>query len=159
MVQLQKNLRRSTGFWLGLFILCFLVWLWVNSFFLRTTLSLPHPYPIFTIESGTILTEWDTGPGARIVANSHIVFRSRRIRWNPTSDMWFPDFYQWSDGEVHYSTSGGISISARFPKRVHEVRVALWMLVVSYVLIWWIGMMCWRSRQRRMQKKLNHLQK
>lgn len=157
----RKPLRRSVAFWSGLFVLSFLVWVWGDSFFHQTGMLVGGASPKrFLIKPGMLTVEWESSshPGfATPTVPPGIGFRRSKQQHRPPWNLWFPDFYGWSDGMRYFyppGTPGPVPGASSpppgvpgFPFRSYHVQVALWMPATAFLVIWGIGTGLWRKWQ------------
>jgi hypothetical protein len=149
MRRLKDGLFRSATFWLGLFTLCFLAWLWVDSVFYETTFGVGGRSPSsLTMVAGIVEAEWITD--YPLVPKTGIGWgRNKRKHINR---IWSPDFYGRYDGTVH---TGGTTATAGIPFRTYYVRLALWIPFVVFSIIWCIALRFSLKRRKRIQQALD----
>lgn len=145
----KDGLSKSATFWLGLFTLCFLAWLWVDSVFYETTLGFGGRSPSsLTMVAGIVEAEWITG--YPLVPKAGIGWgRNKKKHINM---IWSPDFYGWYNGTVHI---GRTTATAGIPIRTYYLRLALWIPFVVFTFIWCIALRFSLMRRKRIQQALD----
>jgi hypothetical protein len=153
---------------MGFVTFSFLLWILGDSFFHRTWIMLQRKPPNdpcrIVINPGRLQIQWNEGSWFASAPPPPSI-RSGFMR-SPQSgsghDLWFPDFYEWSDGRRSFDPPGtiwtpGAPVPAgrtSLPLRTYRITVALWMLPAAFLLIWVPILMLGRRRQRRIAAKL-----
>jgi hypothetical protein len=160
----MKPLRRSAIFWCGLFVLCFLMWLCVDSQWHRNGVvylrrPLGQRWELQT-HRGALRLHWDVGeyPAGYRIPGRLWPFHAWRHP-DPGGLDWFPDFYGWEDGRRFFSVTGMSHAelmellrdpSQGFPVRNYHVQVPIWALIVGFGVLWGL-LLGWRRRRHRME--------
>ena len=150
---MRRALHRSVGFWLGCFVLVFLLWVWVDSWKVETSLermwfieapaeidysvlSGPHTDEV-AVDSGRIIISWGRAViRDPLVRTSCFPFHAAREPAEPGGE-WFatPVVRRYEDGE-----------SLRAMVVAYRVVVPMWGIVGLYVMGCG-GVMWWRRRR------------
>lgn len=145
----KDGLSKSATFWLGLFSLCFLAWLWVDSVFYETRIGFyGRSESSLTMVAGIVEAEWITGYPVGLKSG---IGWGRDKRRKPVNIIWSPDFCGSYDGTVRI---GSIS-AADIPIRTYYLRLALWIPFVVFTFFWCIAFRFSLKRRKRIQQSLD----
>lgn len=163
---MEKPLRRSKSFGVGLIGAILLVWLWCDTFQWRTEVAWwpdPARAPL-RVESygGVLRLAWTEAPDWDPAAPPPEGKALNVDRWLSSSwrefgrwERWAPDYQRDSHSVVSSLPTGGKPVWVSGSRTVYRLNLPVWMMVTAYIGVWWVLMGFRRTRElRRWQREI-----
>ena len=163
-VHALKPMRRSMVFWMGAVTFSFLFWLWGDSFFHETDITVgrtPPKEPLhLSIGPDRLDIRWNEGTWLSASPPSR-EFRIERSGQDEAVDseywLWTYDHHDWERPFFPPGTKASPGLrppgTPTAPAQTHTIRIALWMLPASFLLIWSPILILRRRRQEKIVEK------